>query len=133
MARIDGRTLRLQIDGDTVACAKECTLNIDQDLPDASCKDDAGWNAHINGQKGWSVDVTALLDFAATVGIADLGTALIAGTSVVVLITTGVSNDTQWTGTADISNLTFTASNGAAVEYSGSMQGTGALTQSTVA
>jgi len=130
--RFDGRLLRIKIDGNTVACARECTLNIEQDLPDASCKDDAGWNAHINGQKSWSLDVSALTDFSTTVGVTDLGTALINGTSVTVLFTTGVSGDTEWTGTADISSLSITAANGAVSEYSGTIQGTGALTQQTV-
>ena len=132
MARINGRTLRLQLDGNTVACAKTCTLNIEQELPDATCKDSAGAKEHINGNYGWSLDVTALLDFASTVGITELGTSIINGTSFTALFTTGVSNDTEWTGTVDPSSLQVTAGDGEVIEYSGTLQGTGALTQQTV-
>lgn len=127
---IDGRLLRLKIDGNTVACAKECTINFERELLDSSCKDGAGNKSHINGLFGWNIDVTALLDFSATVGVTDLGTAIINGTQITVVVETGVSGDTSWAGSADLSGLSITASNGAIVEYSGTIQGTGALTQS---
>jgi len=133
MPKINGKNLRLQLDGNTIACAKSCSLSIEQDLPDATCKDSAGWAEHINGLKSWSLEVTALLDFASTVGLVDLGTALIAGTSFTALFTTGTSTNYEWTGTVDPSSLSVTANNEEAVEYSGSLKGTGALTQQVIA
>lgn len=126
---LDGRLLRIKIDGNTVACAKECTLNMERDLLDSSCKDGAGNKSHISGLFGWSIDVSALVDFSATVGVTDLGTAIINGTQLTAVFETGVSGDTSWTGTVDLSSLSITSANGAIVEYSGTMQGTGALTQ----
>jgi predicted secreted protein len=129
----DGRLLRLKIDGYTVACAKSCSLNITRDLLDASCKSSTGGaKEHITGQYGWSVDVSALMDFSSTIGVTDLGTAIINATQVAIDFTTGVSGDTHWTGNADPSDLSITADNGSVSEYSGTLQGTGELTQASV-
>lgn len=133
MSVLNGTNLRLQLDGNTVACAKSCTLSMEKDLLDATCKDSGGAKEHITGNYGWSLEVTALLNFAATVGITELGTALINGTSFTALFNTGDSGDTQWTGTVDPSSLQITSNDNEVIEYSGTLQGTGALTQSATA
>lgn len=131
MAKINGSNLVLKIDGVAVACSKSCSLSIEQDLPDASCKGSNGWAEHINGQKSWSIECEGLLDFSATYGGQSASTALINGTSATLLFTTGTSNDIEWTGTANVSSLSIESGMEDVVTYSASFTGTGALTQQT--
>lgn len=60
MAKINGTDLLVYADGTLIACQTSCTVNFEQELPDASCKDDGGWAAHINGRRSASMDVDML-------------------------------------------------------------------------
>jgi len=60
MAKVNGTSLLVYADGTLIASQKGCTINWEQDLPDATTKDSAGWEEHINGMRRCSVDVDGL-------------------------------------------------------------------------
>lgn len=133
MAKINGRTIVVEVDGVAVAAETSATLNLNQDLPDATSKDSAGWAEHINGLRDWSVDVEALTDWSDTFGADGIADAIINQSGVTVKFTNNNSGDVEFTGTANASGLTLTAENEATSTWSGTLTGTGALTKQTVA
>ena len=60
MSKINGPNVLIYSDGVLIACQRSATINLDQDLPDSSCKDDGGWVTHINGSRSASVDFDGL-------------------------------------------------------------------------
>jgi hypothetical protein len=60
MGKLNGTLLLLYADGEVIAAQKGCSINVEQDLPDASNKESAGWSEHINGLRNASVDFDAL-------------------------------------------------------------------------
>ena len=64
MAKFNATDLILKVNGTPIAHSTSATLNINQDLPDATSKDSAGWSENIRGklqkqQKKWQVDLVA--------------------------------------------------------------------------
>jgi predicted secreted protein len=60
MSKINGTTLLVYCDGTLVASQRNVTVSWEQDLPDATDKDGAGWEAHINGVRRCTVDFDGL-------------------------------------------------------------------------
>lgn len=140
MPAYNGTLILLQDDGTPFSLVTDATLNVDQDLPDSSSKDSAGWADHVKGQRSWSVDVDGRADFDST----DTG-------NVKVLfdyidnrsdVTIEFEPDTasadvtgsvaSWTGTASLANVSITAPNEDTVNFSGSFTGNGALTLTVI-
>ena len=132
MAKFNATNLIVEVDGVAVAHATSGSLNLDQDLPDASTKSSSGWAEHINGQRSWSIDVEALTDYASSFGVEGVFDAINNRASVTVTFTTNVSNDLEWSGTANVSNLSMDAPLEDVASFSCSFIGTGALTKATV-
>jgi len=60
MSKVNGTSFLVYVNGTMIAAQRNCTINFNQDLPDASSKDSAGWAEHINGLRDGSVDFDAL-------------------------------------------------------------------------
>ena len=88
MSKINGTNVLLYADGTLIAAQRDCTINFEQDLPDATSKDSSGWNEHINGLRSGSVDCDALYS---TTGLsaAEL-IAYITGRSSILLVAEGL-------------------------------------------
>jgi predicted secreted protein len=133
MSAINGTTVLLRANGNPLALLTDTTLNIEQDLPDATSKDSGGWAAHINGLRSFSIDVDGLASFVATTGNANILANLIANRSQVSFrFATATSGQLQFTGTVSLASLSLTAPNEDTATLSGSMTGTGALVIGTV-
>lgn len=132
MAKINGTDLLVYVGATAIAHSTSATLNIEQDLPDATTKDSAGWADHINGLKSWSIDFDGLVDYSASYGVEELFDNLKNGNNVVVKFSTEDGGDSYWTGTASCASLTMTAEMESPVSFSGSFTGKGTLTRSTV-
>ena len=133
MSAINGTLVLLRADGNPLALVTDATLNIEQDLPDATSKDSSGWAAHINGLRSYSVDVDGLASFVATTGNSNILANLIANRSQVSFrFATATSGQLQFTGTVSLGSLSITAPNEDTATLSGSMTGTGALVIGTV-
>lgn len=120
MSKLNGTSVLLYADGTLIACQTACTINFNQDLPDATCKD-SGWAEHINGLRDATIDMEALY---ATTGLSaeDLITYITGRTSL--LLTCDV-NTVPIVAEVNPSNVTLTADQEAAVTVSGSFVATG--------
>ena len=58
---LQGKNLIVKANGDVIAAAKSCTLNIECDLIKVSSPTDGQWEHIIAGMKSWSVSTTHLL------------------------------------------------------------------------
>lgn len=135
----NGTNLVILIGTEVVAHAKNCSLSVKENLPDASTKDSGGWAEEIGGQRSWSLKADGLATVEPTnpnYSVGDLFTALNNRVAVTVKFTTyvggsQVAGDLYWSGSAFVESLDVTADMEAPVTYSASFTGTGVLTQAT--
>lgn len=132
MAKKNGRTLVIKIDGVPVAAEQDCELTFSREMIDVTSKDSNSNRELIVGLKSWSVSCNALVDFLATHGAHTFSNAVNNGTLVTVLLTDGVSGQTEFTGSAYPAEFSISSTNEDAVTWSGTLEGTGALTIQTV-
>jgi predicted secreted protein len=105
---------------------------------DVTNKDSAGAKEFIAGEYGYTLNVEGIFEEDASVSASglsykDLLTDLLAGTSVTVVMTTDSTGDQKLTGSAFFSSLSLSAPNNDKATFTGTLQGTGALTIGTVA
>ena len=121
-----------------IANATSHSFDISKDMIDVTSKDSAGAKEFIAGEYGWTMNVEAIFEDDASVGASqqsfkDLATDLLAGTVLTVVITTNVTGDEKYTGSAYFMSLALSAPNNDKATWTGQLQGTGALTIGTVA
>lgn len=145
MAVINGSKVLIytSTDGGTtkalVGASTSFTLNINENLPDATTKDSNMWVENIEGNRSWDVSIDGLYDASPT-GTDENWNELIA------LILTDDNNDitlvmgdsttsgsTYWSGSARLSNPSVTFGLDEAANASYAFTGNGALTSTTVA
>ena len=132
MAKIHGKNLAVYVDGDKVGDSRDCTLNVNQNLVDASSKDDANWSAKLAGMRDWSVDTSYLHDESNTVSADELIDLILNASQVVIEFSLASASSTFWYGNAYASTASLTAPLDDAVNGSITFVGDGALTKSTV-
>ena len=120
-----------------IANAVSHSIDIAKDMIDVTNKDSAGAKEFIAGEYGYTLNVEGIFEEVASVGgsqvsFKDIVTDLLAGTSVTIVMTTNVSGDDKLTGAAFFSTLALTAPNNDKASFTGTLQGTGALTSSLV-
>lgn len=134
MAKYNGTDLVILKGGVQIAHTQDCSLSLEQDLPDASTKDSAGYAEHINGQRSWSISVSGLIDYSASEGIDELADMILNRSSATIRISTEVSGDTYFEGTCNLASLEpATGGTEDVANWSGELTGTGAITKATVA
>jgi TP901-1 family phage major tail protein len=121
-----------------IANATSHSFDISKDMIDVTSKDSAGAKEFIAGEYGWTMNVEAIFEDDASVGASqqsfkDLATDLLAGTILTVVISTNVTGDEKYTGSAYFMSLALSAPNNDKATWTGQLQGTGALTIGTVA
>lgn len=129
MAKINGTVFAILSGSDKLLHSTSCTLNVEQDLPDTTNKDDAGWATHLNGLRNWSIDFDGMYD---TSGSGMTGNEILAAIiarsadTVIKFATDGVGS-AGWTGNGTFGNITISAEQESPVTFSGSIKGNGAL------
>jgi len=112
MAKINGTSMSITIEGTTIDCVVDATLETSRNLFDTSCKDDLGWATHGQGQGSGSVSGNARVDFSATMGYQELVALLIDRTAIDELIfTSDTVGGLVVTCAASVASLTFNAPN----------------------
>jgi len=116
MAKFNGTTLLMYNAGTLIAAQKNCTVNWEQDLPDATCKDSLGWAEHINGLR------TATCDFDGLYSTTGLNSVELMGyitsrTSILVVIT---GSSVTIVGEANMTSFSISAPQEDAAGLSGS-------------
>jgi predicted secreted protein len=135
MALINGTNLTIKVAGVQLLKATTASLELSVDLPDATTKDSAGWSEFFAGVRSWTLSSDGLVDYAtdAKVETDELVTLLINRSTVVVEFSTATSGDMKLSGNAYVTSISQTADMESPAGFSVSFQGTGTLTQSTVA
>lgn len=129
MAKINGTVMLIQSGSDTLLWTKSCTLNIEQDLPDATTKDSSGWAEHINGLRSWTIDFDGAWDVSGSGMTPNELIAIIIGRTADATVKFGTSAAfaTGWTGTATVKNISIGAQMEDVSTFSGQLVGNGAL------
>ena len=133
--KFDGKNLFVYVDGTAIAHSDACTLNITQGTFTTTTKDSSNWEDILTTVRGYTVDCSGAVTIVKDTGNAKVLTDLIINASLVSLrFSTGVTGDTDehWSGVGYCTSLSVDASLGAAVSFSASFQGTGALVISPV-
>jgi len=130
MAKVNGTDMTVLTGSDVVLYSKNCTLNIEQDLPDSTTKGSSGWEEHINGVRRWSIDFDGAFDASGTGFTAvEIIDSIIARTSdTTIKFGLEASAGHYYSGSATWKNLSITGAVEDVATYSGSLVGNGALT-----
>ena len=120
-----------------IANATSHSIDFAKDMIDVTNKDSAGAKEFIAGEYGYTLNVEGIFENEASVSASglsfkDILTDCLAGTSLTVVFTTNVSGDDKWTGSAYFSSLSLSAPNNDKATFTGTLQGTGAITAGTV-
>jgi predicted secreted protein len=126
MAAINGTALLLYSEGVAIAMQRGISVSVDQDLPDATNKESAGWAQHINGMLSAKIDFDALFSSPSSpdMNANGLMNYLLSRESLYVAIM-GLSFPII--GKADLSSLSFVAPQEGAMTLSGSLKIDGRL------
>jgi predicted secreted protein len=121
-----------------IANATSNSLDISKDMIDVTSKDSAGAKEFLAGEYGYTLNVEAIFEDDNSVGAGqvsykDLVTDLLAGTLVTIVMTSNVTGDEKYTGSAFFMSLSLSAPNNDKATWTGTLQGSGALTLGTVA
>lgn len=107
-----------------IGASKSCTLNVSVDTQEVASSTSGTWNEYVLKRSGWTMSVSGLL----VSGDTDLFDMLAARTALSVSFTgTGI----EYTGSAYLTDVSYTATIKDLTEYSISLQGTGELTNSS--
>ena len=130
MAKVNGTVMTIYSGADVILWTKNCTLNVEQDLPDGTTKDSLGWEEHINGVRRWSIDFDGAFDVSGS-GMTpnELIAIIIARTAdATVKFGTSAAAATGWTGLATVKNMSISGAMEDVATFSGSLTGNGAIT-----
>ncbi|NBQ47721.1 MAG: hypothetical protein EBU33_04605 [Sphingobacteriia bacterium] len=121
-----------------IANATSHSFDVSKDMIDVTSKDSAGAKEFIAGEYGYTLNVEAIFEDDASVGATqqsfkDLAADLLAGTLLTIVISTNVTGDEKYTGSAFFTTLSLSAPNNDKATWTGTLQGSGALTIGTVA
>lgn len=128
-----GRNLLLYLNGNAIANSKSASLSINANLVDATTKDSSGWMEYeAAGNKGATLSTDALLALDASYTADDIFTLLSAGTTVTWRYSTNTTGDYYFTGSAKVADMSLSANDGDLMQYSITLNVTGAVTNPTL-
>lgn len=130
---ISNGTLIALYDGTTkVANLLTNDLDITMATRDTTNKDTSGWKTAAGGLLSWSCSAEAHFDEAASYGFSHLYARIVAATAFTVMVSSQVTGDKKYTGSALLTNLKRTHPNQESATFSVTLEGTGALTEATI-
>lgn len=132
MAKFNGTKVKVLIGATAINNLENCELDINSADIDVTDKDSAGWKEILDGMKDWSINISGILDFAATEGVDEIVDDLINGTFASIKFSTTITGDTQFAGSGKYSNVHLGAPKEDKVSFSAKISGSGALTVSTI-
>jgi len=120
-----------------IANATSNDFTITKDMIETTNKDSAGAKEYIAGEYGYTMSVEGMFEEDASVGALiswkEIMTDLMAGTEITIVMTSALTGDLKLSGAALFSDLKLTAPQNAVSTFTASIQGTGALTVTTIA
>jgi predicted secreted protein len=107
------------------------SLNVTQAIIDTTDKDSGNWGDHITGIRGWTTDFEAHIDTGSTAQEKVIDDLLIA-TQVIAKIEYKTSNSSKYSGSCSCTDYSLSNAFNDSQKVSGTLTGTGALTQAAV-
>ena len=128
----NGTDLVMSIEGTVVAYMTSTDFEVTMATRDVSNKDSAGWKEGREGQKSWTASCEAKFAEDSTYGYSDLFSLWNSRGQVDVVLTTATAGDKIYSGSAYITSLSQSNPLEDTSTFSVSLEGTGALTESTL-
>ena len=120
-----------------IANATSNDFTITKDMIETTNKDSGGAKEYIAGEYGFTMSVEGMFEEDGSVGASiswkEIITDLLAGTVVTIVMTSNVTGDLKLSASAFFNDLKLTAPQNAVSTFTASIQGSGALTVSTIA
>ena len=132
MAAINGTLYLLSLEGTPLAMQTDATLNLEQDLPDATHKLSGGWADHINGLRSWSIDVDGRLSGLAGGNFGLLFNLVTNRSNVAMEFASEVTGYVKVTGIVSLGSVSLGAPLEDTAPFSGTLTGKGPLTMAIV-
>ena len=135
---VSGVDISLRLNGIEVGCASSVTLSLTTAMNAAACKATGGWDENVPGRHSWTADVDGLVRVATGTDIAgnrtytDIMGLQIARTPVTVVVTSAITGDTMYTGTAYLTSTSKSAPLDGNATFTSSLVGSGPLVPSAV-
>ncbi|MFZ4797048.1 MAG: phage tail tube protein [Bacteroidia bacterium] len=129
---VNGTLIGIYVAGTKVANAMSNDLDISMAVRDTTNKDTAGWKTGLGGMMNWSCSGEGLFAEDAAYGFDDLFAVLTARVSVTVMISSAITGDKKYSGSALLTNLKRTAGLEDNATFTVSFEGTGPLTEATI-
>lgn len=130
MAKYNGSVVGIMSGTDKILHSTSCTLTTNQNLFDTTTKDDAGWETHGNGMRGWTISGDGKYDTAGSGITPDEILAAIIGRTADTVIKFATDIPTAaagWTGNGTFQDCNITAQMEDAVTFTFTIKGNGAL------
>lgn len=128
----NGTLTGIYVAGTLVSKGTSHSISIGQDTFDITSKDSNGWKEIKQGLRNWSLSGEFKFAEDSAYGLTDFFALLNARTSLVVKFTTNVSGDKYYSGTTIVTSIEKSSDMEDAESYSISLEGTGALVESTL-
>lgn len=129
---VNGTLIGVYVDGTLIARAVSGDLDLTMATRDTSNKDTGGWEESLEGRMSWSCSAEGLLVQNLSGNYSTLFAKLTARATVTVMLSSAVTGDKKWSGSAFITNLKLTAADQSNTTFSCSFKGTGALAEATL-
>lgn len=129
---VNGTLIGVYVDGTLIARAVSGDLDLTMATRDTSNKDTGGWEESLEGRMSWSCSAEGLLVQNLAGNYSTLFAKLTARATVTVMLSSTVTGDKKWSGSAFVTNLKLTAADQSNTTFSCSFKGTGALAEATL-
>ena len=129
---INGTLIGIYSGGTLIAKSTSCTLSITHSTRNSSSKDSGGWEEALGGMRAWTMAGDFLDAEDASYRFDDLFALIGSRAPVTLKMSSEVSGDKYYTGSAILTSLDREAPMEENVSGSYSFKGTGALTEATV-
>lgn len=128
----NGTLIGLYVGGTKIANLISNDLDISMATRETTNKDSGGWKSSLGGALSWTCSAEGYFDEIATYGFDELFAVLTARTAVTVMISSQVTGDKKYSGSALLTSLKRSHPTEDNVTFSCSCEGTGVLTEATV-
>jgi len=129
---INATTMAIYIGATKIAALTNVSLSLNQALRTSVNKDDGGWEKSLPGARSWGMSGDSEFAFDAGYGVDDLVDAIINRTTLTVMLSTEVSGDYKFSGSALLESIELSGGAEENATYSFSLKGTGAITRATI-
>lgn len=135
MAKLNGTSMLVLVDGVAIAGTKSFTLDLKSANIDITSKDSGGWVYRIYGLRDWSVSCDGLFDPSGVFNVEEIFDAIDSRDTTILLemaVIDGVGGGFLLKGEALASSLTLTAGQEEAVSFTATFEADGPLDKGTV-